>query len=111
MEPHQLLTKDENREQHKFEWSYHSLVGMLNYLCITQPEILFAIHQCARFSIEPKLCHEIAVKRIVRYLKHTENERLILMPDLAAGIKCYVDDVFAAAWNTEDFADPSSVYL
>ena len=111
LEPHQLLTKDENGEQRKFEWSYCSLVGMLNYLCNTQPKILFAIYQCACFSIDPKLCHQIAVKRIVRYLKHTENEGLILMPDLATGIKCYVDADFAGTWNTEDSANPSSVYL
>ena len=80
-------------------------------LCITRPEILFAIHQCASFSIDLKLCHEIAIKRIVHFLKHTENKGLFLMPDLAAGIKCYVDADFTSAWNTEDSADPSSVYL
>ena len=33
------------------------------------------------------------------------------MPDLATGIKCYIDADIASTWNTEDSADPSSVYL
>ena len=59
-EPNTLLTKDTEGEHRKTFWSYRGVVGMLNYLCGTRPELLFAVHQCARFSIEPKLSHESA---------------------------------------------------
>ena len=109
-EPRQLLTKDCDGEQRKQSWSYRSVIGMFGYLCITRPEILFAVHQCARFSIDPKLCHEIAVKRIVRYLKRTPSDGLILTPDFTSGVTCYVDADFAGAWDKCDTQDPSSVY-
>jgi len=45
---------------------YCSLIGQINYLAATtRPEIQFAVHQCARFSQDPKMVHEKAVKRIV----------------------------------------------
>ena len=109
-EPRKMLTKDSEGQARKFQWSYQTVVGMLNYLCITRPEILFAVHQCACFSIDPWLSHEIAVKRLVHYLKRTQNEGLILTPIMSVGISCYVDADFAGAWDQEDSADPCSVY-
>jgi len=109
-EPKKLLTKDTEGERRKCEWSYHSILGMLNYLCTTRPKILFAVHQCAQFSIDPRLSHEIAVKRIARYLKRMMMEGLILRPDFALSTQCFVDADFAGAWDKEDCTDPSSVY-
>ena len=44
------------------------MVGMLLYLVgNTRPVIAFAAHQAARFSHRPMQCHDVAVKRIVRY--------------------------------------------
>jgi histone deacetylase 1/2 len=68
---------------------------MLNYLAAsTCPDCLFVVHQCARFSANPKLSHERAVKRIVRYLKGTRDEGLIIKPDTTAGVQCFVDADF-----------------
>ena len=106
-----LLHRDEDGQQRKYNWSYPSLIGMLNYLSgLSRPDILFATHQCARFSKDPKLSHEIAAKRIVRYLKRTKDEGLILKPDLKKGIQCYVDADFAGSWNSANSEDASSVY-
>jgi len=35
---------------------------------------------------------------------------LILKPDFALSIQCFVDADFAGAWDKEDCTDPSSVY-
>ena len=45
-----------------------------------------AVHQCARFSDDPKHSHEVAAKRIVRYLKSTPDEGIILKPDKTQGL-------------------------
>ena len=109
-EPKTLLHKDTDGQARKYDWSYRSVIGMLNYLCGTRPELLFAVHQCSRFCNDPKLSHEQAVKRIVRYLKRTPNDGIILSPDAKRGIQCFVDADFAAGWHQGDAADPSSVY-
>ena len=105
-----LLNKDEEGPVRTYQWSYRSVMGMLNYLCGTRPDILFAVHQCARFCEHPKLSHEKAVKRIVRYLKRTPTEGIVLRPDSSRGIQCYVDADFPGGWSSADADDPSSVY-
>jgi hypothetical protein len=105
------LTRDTDGQPQTYNWSYRCLLGMLNYLCGTRPDIFYAVHQCSRFCNEPKLSHEKAAKRIVRYLKRTSKEGLILRPDSSHGIQCFVDADFADGWSREDCDEPSSVPL
>jgi hypothetical protein len=109
-EPRLKLTKDSDGLERAYNWSFQSLIGMLNYLCGTRPDILYSVHQCSRFCNNPKLSHEKAIKRIIRYLKRTPNEGIFLSPDSSKGIQCYVDADFASGWNASDCEDPSSVY-
>ena len=47
---------------------YHSMTGSLLYLCTSNPDIMISVCMCARFQANPKECHLVAVKRILRYL-------------------------------------------
>ena len=114
-----VLTKDSDGSDRKENWHYRSIIGMLNYLVnCTHPEMSFAVHQCARFCHDPKLIHEQAVKRIIRYLLSTKrvnrktdknNQGIIYSPDKTRRIDTYVDASFAGEWNTEWSEEPSSV--
>ena len=90
-------------------FNYKSVVGMLHYLNHTRPDCAFAIHQCARYTFEPKKIHEIAVKRIGRYLKGTMDKGLILDPSDDLTIDCYPDADFAGLWTHEHPQDPHCV--
>jgi hypothetical protein len=48
---------------------YRSMIGSLMYLTASRPDIMFAVCVCARYQADPRESHEIAVKRIFRYLK------------------------------------------
>ena len=50
---------------------YRSMIGSLLYLTASRPDIMFSVCMCARFQAAPKECHLVAVKRILRYLKHS----------------------------------------
>jgi hypothetical protein len=50
---------------------YQSMIGSLLYLCASRLDIMLSICICARFQSDPKECHLVAVKRILRYLVHT----------------------------------------
>ena len=55
---------------------------MLGYLQGTiRPEMSMATHQCARFSNNPQLSYEGAVKRIGIYLLDTRDKGMIYIPD------------------------------
>jgi hypothetical protein len=51
---------------------YRSMIGSLLYLTASRPDIIFSVCMCARFQANPKEAHLSAVKRILRYHKHTQ---------------------------------------
>jgi hypothetical protein len=105
-----LLNKDCDGPPPKANWKYRSLIGMLGYLQGTsRPDISMATHQCARFCSNPKLSHERAVKKIVRYLLDSRDKGIIFRPDLSKGLECYVDADFAGGWKDGDHDSPESV--
>ena len=64
-----------------------------------RPEAQFAIHPCARFSADPKLLHDQAIKRVLKYFKVTSNNGIIMNPDPENGVECYVDTNFVGGRN------------
>jgi hypothetical protein len=44
------------------------MIGSLLYLCASRPDIMLSVCMCARFQSDPKECHLVVVKRILRYL-------------------------------------------
>ena len=91
-------------------WQYRTVIGMLMYLAAnTRPDISFSVHQAARFSHSPRQSHAIAVKRILRYLKETQDKGLIMAPTEENRVDCYVDADFAGTFAVENPQDPNSV--
>ena len=55
---------------------------MLLYLSgHSRPDITHNVHQCTRFTFNPKLSHKRALIQIAKYLKATGNRGLIVDPD------------------------------
>jgi hypothetical protein len=83
---------------------------MVMFLCNnTRLDCAMAVHQCVRFSSNPKRSHEAALKRIGQYLVGTVNRGLIIRPTTNLKVDCYVDADFAGIFNMEDENDPRSV--
>jgi hypothetical protein len=105
-----LYSTSPNDTPRELQWSYRQVIGMLNYIAATtRPDISFAVHQCARFSANPNRSHELAVKRIVRYLKGTRHQGYILQPNGTNTIDCYCDADFAGAWTLQESHQAHSV--
>jgi hypothetical protein len=91
-------------------FNYRSAVGKLNYLAqTTRPDIMYAMHQIAKYLSDPRQSHGEAILNLVRYLKKTRNLGLKFKPDPKKGFECYCDADFSGNWNRE-FAptDPST---
>nr|XP_016490488.1 PREDICTED: uncharacterized mitochondrial protein AtMg00810-like [Nicotiana tabacum] len=52
---------------------YRGIIGSLLYLTASRPDIVFSVGLCARFQSNPKESHLKAAKRILRYLKGTQD--------------------------------------
>lgn len=59
---------------------YREIVGSLQYLTITRPDISFAVHCVSQFMNQPRDHHLVAVKRIICYIKGTLGHGLMFTP-------------------------------
>jgi hypothetical protein len=48
--------------------AYRSMIGFLLYLGASRPDIMLSVCMCDRFQSDPKECHLVPVKQILRYL-------------------------------------------
>lgn len=97
-----ILYPDKDGIPRQDSWNFRSVIGKLNFIAQnTRPDISFAMHQCARYSSAPTALHELAVKRIGRYLLATKDKGLILHPTKNFKLDMFVDADFAGVWHRE----------
>ena len=70
---------------------YKSLVGALQYLTITRPDISFAVNKVCQFLHAPTINHWTAAKRIVRYVKATVNVSLTFNKSSSTLVSAFSD--------------------
>jgi hypothetical protein len=59
---------------------YRSIVGGLQYLTMTRPDISFDVNKVCQFLHAPRCTHWSAVKRILCYVQATSSHGLLLQP-------------------------------
>jgi histone deacetylase 1/2 len=70
---------------------YRSIVGGLQYLTHTRPDLSFAVNKVCQFLSQPTDVHWEAVKRILRYVKGTLDMGLRIRKSSSTGISIYTD--------------------
>ncbi|KAI3760479.1 hypothetical protein L1987_50874 [Smallanthus sonchifolius] len=70
---------------------YRSLVGALQYLTITRPDISYAVQQVCLFMHAPREPHFQLLKRILRYIKGTLSQGLLISPSQTTKLTAYSD--------------------
>jgi len=77
-----ILCRHLDSEAFDNHFNYRSVIGKLNYLeKSSRADISYAVHQCARFSANPRQEHGEAVKWLGRYLLTTRDEGMIFDPN------------------------------
>ncbi|XP_019465371.1 PREDICTED: uncharacterized protein LOC109363566 [Lupinus angustifolius] len=79
---------------------YRQLVGSLNYLTITRPDISFAVQQVSQFMHTPRHLHLAVVRRIIRYLKGTSHRGLFFPAGSSLQLLGYSDADWAGCPDT-----------
>nr|GEZ96267.1 hypothetical protein [Tanacetum cinerariifolium] len=78
-------------------YTYKSMIGLLMYLTLSRPDIMFVVCACARFQVTPKASHLHAVMGIFRYLKGKPHLGLWYPKDSPFNLVAYSDSDYAIA--------------
>nr|ABA95721.1 retrotransposon protein, putative, Ty1-copia subclass [Oryza sativa Japonica Group] len=91
---------------------YRSIVGALQYLTLTRPDISYSVNKVCQFLQTPTTAHWSAVKRILRYLKGTLDLGLKIVKSSSNLVSAFSDADWAGSVDdrrsTGGFADRRS---
>lgn len=79
---------------------YKRLVGRLLHLCITRPNLTYAMHKLSQFVSKPYSHHMAATQRVLRYIKGTAGNGLLVPSVSDLELKVFADAVWASCLDT-----------
>lgn len=90
---------------------YRQVVGSLQYLSLTRPDIAFAVNKACQFMHCPTEDHWSTIKRILRYLKHTINHGIFISRHSPMGLAAYSDADWAGCIDDRRSTGAFVIYL
>ncbi|KAH9782586.1 hypothetical protein KPL71_008966 [Citrus sinensis] len=91
--------------------AYRSLVGGLQYVILTRPEIAFAVHKLSQYVAMLTLQHLMACKRVLRYLKETQDYGLKFGTEGELRLTGYTDTDWACDIDDRNLVGAYCIYL
>ncbi|GJT30999.1 putative RNA-directed DNA polymerase [Tanacetum coccineum] len=86
------LKLDKGKTEPKVDSSrYRRMVGRLLYLQATRPNITYVVNVLSQFVADPRQSHLEAAHRVLRYLKATPRQGVLLPNDGGYNLKAYCD--------------------
>jgi hypothetical protein len=79
---------------------FRSIVGALQYLTFTRPNIAYAVQQICLHMHDPREPHLTAMKRILRYIRGTPDFGLLLRRSSSSDLVVYTDTDWAGCPDT-----------
>ncbi|XP_048430143.1 uncharacterized mitochondrial protein AtMg00810-like [Pyrus x bretschneideri] len=89
---------------------YRMVVGVLQYLTITNPDLSYTVNQVCQFMHMPQTTHWTAVKRILHYLKTTYDHVLVYKPSNVR-LNAFSDADYAGNLDTHHSTSGFCIYL
>lgn len=88
--------------------SYQAIVGSLQYLALTRPDISFVVNRLSQFMHAPTTIHNKAVKRVLQYLAGTVMKGLFFSASFPLNLHAYSDSNWA---GDKDGYTSTSAYI
>jgi hypothetical protein len=88
---------------------YCQVIGALQYLSLTRPDINFAVNKLSQFMHHPMQIHWTTIKRLLRYLKNTIFHGVTISKTLSTTLTCFSDADWAS--NLDDRKSTSAYLL
>jgi hypothetical protein len=104
------LSKDDDLKSTD-QRKYRSMIGNLLYVTTSRPDVMQAFGQVAGFQAAPKESHVLAVKRIFKYLKGTEEFGLWYPKGKDLSLIVYTDADWAGYIDDQQSTSGETFYL
>ncbi|XP_026416688.1 uncharacterized protein LOC113312149 [Papaver somniferum] len=91
--------------------SYRSLVGGLQYLTLTRPDISFPVNYVSQFMHRPTDIHLQLAKRILRYIKGSLGQGITLQDGDCSTLTAYCDSDWAGCPDTRKSTSGYCVFV
>jgi histone deacetylase 1/2 len=90
---------------------YRSIVGALQYLTLTRPDLAFAVNKVCQFLHMPTTVHRSAVKRILRYVKLTVDMGISIQKSGPRLISAFTDADWASGVDDRRSTGGFAIFL
>lgn len=85
---------------------YRQVVGSLQYLSLTRPDVAFAVNRLSQFMHQPTELHWQAVKRVLRYLAGTTTHGILIRRRSPLTLHAYTDADWAG--DSDDYVSTNA---
>ncbi|XP_056692131.1 uncharacterized mitochondrial protein AtMg00810-like [Spinacia oleracea] len=98
--PVKLKLTNSSDEPYTDPTQYRCLVGKLNFLTHTRPDLSFAVQTLSQFMQSPKLSHFNALTHLLRYVAHSIGQGIYIQSSSQLVLRAYCDSDWAACPDT-----------
>lgn len=106
------LSRDQGMAlQDKDQFQYRSIVGGLQYLTVTRPDLSFAMNRVCQYIQAPTDVHRAAAKRILQFVKGTLDQGLKIHRSAGATINAFSDADWAGCPDDQRSTSGFAVFL
>ncbi|PNX79902.1 hypothetical protein L195_g035893, partial [Trifolium pratense] len=90
---------------------FRSIIGALQYITLTRPDLSFAINKLSQFMHQPTQLHLQQLKRVLRYLKFTINHSLKLTKPDHLKLQAFTDADWGGNYDDKTSTSAYIIYF
>jgi hypothetical protein len=90
---------------------FRTMVGALQYITLTRPDLSFAINKLSQFMHQPTQVHLQQLKRVLRYLKFTINHSLKLTKPTHLKLQAFTDADWGGNYDDKTSTSAYIIYF
>ena len=87
------------------------MIGGLQYVTITRPDIAYSVNKLCQYMHSRTTTHWQALKRILRYLQHSNQYGLFFSQNSTCDIQCFSDSDWGGCPNDRRSTNGYALYL
>lgn len=90
---------------------YRQLIGGLQYVTITRPDIAFSVNKLCQYMHSPTTMHWQALKRVLRYLQHTKRYGLFFSKHSSFAVQYFSNSDWGGCPDDRRSTNGYAIYL